>query len=464
MIYRSLRWLINTTKGRCLNKDIELDKMFNGVYIDSRLCNNNSLFVPINGSNVDGHSFSYKACELGAIITLWNKGVNNPPVDKMIVIEVDDTIDTLAVIAKQYASELNAKFIGVTGSNGKTSTKDMLKDVLASKYKVMKTMGNYNNILGVPLTLLSFDEDLEIGVVELGMDKLKEISYLVSLVKLDIAIITSIGDAHLSDLGSIENIAKAKCEIIEGIKDKGVLIHVDDKLIDNELNDLSKSIKFNFKVMTYGTENNNDLVLIDFMQDESGIRFSTDKIDNISVPLYGKHQAYNAMAVILCAMYFKMNNNEIVEAFKNVKCTKMRNEVLKINKLSILNDSYKSNPQSVLAALETMSHFKNDKHIVVLADMLDLGENEIQKHEQLGLDISSYEFAELITYGNLAKYINDKCHNNAIKKHYDNKQDIVEYLKTLLDKNYLVLIKGSRSMKLDEIVDQLLNSGGNINE
>jgi UDP-N-acetylmuramoyl-tripeptide--D-alanyl-D-alanine ligase len=208
------------------------DKPIKGVSIDSRKVTENSLFIPIKGMTVNGHAFVKDAIEKGAAASLWNKDEPNPPEDIALIL-VEDTVKSLQDLSRYYRNKLNVKIVGVTGSNGKTSTKDITAAILSQKYKTQKTLGNYNTEIGVPYTLLSLDEDCQAAVIEMGMERKGEIEFLTDLVQPDIAIITSVGLVHIDNFPSIEEIAKAKLEIVKGIKDGGLFIYYgDDPLIE----------------------------------------------------------------------------------------------------------------------------------------------------------------------------------------------------------------------------------------
>lgn len=436
------------------------DVMIEGISIDTREVRKNNLFIPIKGERVDSHLFVNQAIEQGASAILWSSKIDTPPNDVPVLV-VDEPLAALRDLAHAYAKSCHFQTIAITGSNGKTSTKDMIAGVLAEKYKVQKTTGNHNNEIGVPLTLLEFDEDCEIGVVEMGMENLLEIEHLCNIVTPNIGIITNVGVAHLENLGSLENIAKAKCEMIDGIIHGGSFFYNgDDEYILQEVknHDCSHLI-----VKSFGKSATNDCQLQYFHQNEEGISFRTS-LDgqDYFCSILGEHQAFNACAAILCAKHFGLTDLEIAKGFRRVEKTGMRNELEKIKQCMILNDAYKSNPQSALAALRTFAAFESPYRVVVLGDMLELGETSPQLHQDLGRACKEFSIDELYCIGEMAQYIalgaKETCEHTIIHTLLD-KQILTEKLLPLLDKECFILVKGSRGMKLDEVITQLKEKG-----
>ena len=337
--------------AQCIGS-IDSDKYICGVSIDSRKVCRDNLFVPIKGMTSDGHSYAKDAVKSGAAATLWNKNEPDPPIEIPVIL-VDDTVKALQDLSYFYRNKLKAKFVGITGSNGKTSTKDITASILSQRFKTQKTMGNYNTEIGVPYTLLSLDEDCEVAVIEMGMEKAGEIDFLTQLVQPDIGIITSVGLVHIDNFPSIEEIAREKVQIANGIKDDGVFIYFgDDSLIRDTIND--SEIKNSIRKQTFGIKESNTLYLKSFSEDLSGITFtvSDERLGELHADMLGKHQALNSMAAILAAEELEMTPEEICLGLLKIDKTGLRNELIKINKCTILNDCYKSNPVSINAALE----------------------------------------------------------------------------------------------------------------
>jgi len=435
-----------------------IDELICGISIDSRKVSEHNLFIPIKGLTTNGHKYIKDAIDKGIVATLWNKDEPNPPTN-IAVIFVDDTVNGLQKLALSYRNKLKTKIIGITGSNGKTSTKDITAGILSHKYITQKTLGNYNTEIGVPYTLLSLDEDCEVAVIEMGMERKGEIDFLTRLVQPDIGIITSVGLVHIDNFESIEDIAKAKLEIVNGIKSDGLFIYYgDDELIENTVR--NTEIKSGIRKETFGEKPNNTLWVKEFKEDTNGITFkiSVDECDELHVEMLGKHQSLNALAAILAAKELGMTYEEIKLGLLKIEKTGLRNEVLKIKECTILNDCYKSNPVSIKAALDIFELFESEKKIVVLGDMLGYREMSEDMHYNVGKDLSDHKIDELVTIGEMAKDIaRGAMENTEIKSiiEFDNKEQATDYISKYLDTNSTILIKGSRFLKLEYITNKL---------
>ncbi len=463
MIKIKIKEVAEILNAHCVGSSY-LDEYIVGVSIDSRKVFEKNLFVPIKGLTTNGHSYIKDAIKKGAMATLWNKDEPNPPQD-IAVILVDDTVIALQELARAYRNMLNIKIVGVTGSNGKTSTKDITAGIVSQKYKTQKTMGNYNTEIGVPFTLLSLDEDCEVAVIEMGMEKEGEINFLTHLVQPDIGIITSVGLVHIDNFNSIEEIAKAKLEIVSDIKDDGLFIYFgDDELIERTVKDTE--IKNSIRKETFGIKEYNTLWLKEFKEDMDGITFkvSDAKFQALHIEMLGKHQALNAMAAILAAKELGMSHEEIRLGLFKIEKTGLRNEVIKINECTILNDCYKSNPVSINAALEIFELFDSNKKIAVLGDMLGYREMSHDTHYTVGKDLAGHHIDELVTIGQEAKFMAMGARENTGIKNiveFDTKEQATEYLSKYLEENCTMLIKGSRFLKLEYIANKLKDWGKN---
>ncbi|MGB4437818.1 MAG: UDP-N-acetylmuramoyl-tripeptide--D-alanyl-D-alanine ligase [Sedimentibacter sp.] len=457
MIKIKIKEAAEILNAQCIGS-CDLDKHIYGLCIDSRKVVENNLFVPIKGLTTNGHSYINDAIKKGAAATLWNKDEPNPP-ENIAVILVDDTVKALQDLALAYRNNLNVKIVGITGSNGKTSTKDITAGILSQKYKTQKTMGNYNTEIGVPFTLLSLDEDCEVAVIEMGMERKGEIDFLTHLVQPDIGIITSVGLVHIDNFSSIEEIAKAKLEIVNGIKDSGLFIYFgDDTLIDNTVK--NTEIRGSIRKQTFGLQEFNTLYLKKFSEDLDGITFTVndESFDELHVDILGKHQALNSMAAILAAAELGMTPEEIRLGLLKIEKTGLRNEIIKVNNCTILNDCYKSNPVSINAALEIFELIQSGKKIAVLGDMLGYREMSRDMHYNVGKNLAAHKIDELVTIGREAKYMAKGARENTEIKNiveFDTKEEAAEYLKKYMNAGCSILIKGSRFLKLEYIANTL---------
>ncbi|TXC81860.1 UDP-N-acetylmuramoyl-tripeptide--D-alanyl-D-alanine ligase [Metabacillus litoralis] len=452
MIVKTLSSVEKMVSGFGL-KEEHMNITIEGVTTDSRQVEQGNLFFPLVGDVFNGHEFVDKAINNGAAAIIWNKSEKNPP-EGIPVIFVEDTLLALQALANTYIDQLNTKVVGITGSNGKTTTKDMVSAVLETTFKVHKTKGNFNNHIGLPLTILSMTEDTEIAILEMGMSGRGEIELLSKLAKPDVAIITNIGEAHLLDLGSRDAIAEAKLEIATGLKDKGLLIyHGDEPLLQEKVKSVLK------EKVTFGETKQNDYFATNIIQELTGTSFKV-KDEDYFIPVLGKHNVSNALAAFAVAKAFDVKDASIKEGFNSIKVTGMRLELIQSKKgFSIINDAYNASPTSTKAAISLLEDLKGfDKKFVVLGDMLELGENEKEFHRQVGRSISKDGISYIVTYGKLGEEIAigaKETHAEEIVHHFNDKQKLIQHLDTLMNKNDVVLIKASRGMKLEEVVEAL---------
>ncbi|SKC40508.1 UDP-N-acetylmuramoyl-tripeptide--D-alanyl-D-alanine ligase [Maledivibacter halophilus] len=456
MIKRKLKDIERMVKGNGLDEKGE-SFWIEGVSIDTRSIKTNQLYIPIKGERFNGHDFIEEAIKKGAAAALWSKDEPTKTKDFPLIF-VDDTLLAIQELARQYRKELPVKVIGITGSNGKTSTKDILASILKTKYKTHKTLGNLNNHLGVPLTLLQMKEDAEVAVIEMGMSALGEIETLSNIALPDIGVITNSTNVHINTLGSVENILKAKLEIVSGLKEDGLLVYLGDSL---PLHKGVEGLNLTQRKETFGTKLNNDYAVEFTSLNKKGICFELKKpvCRNFFLSMFGKNQVYNGAAAIAVARYLNVPYNLIEKGLSMVDSTGMRNELIHSAGFDILNDVYKSNPISLRAALETIYSFKGyNKKIVVLGDMIGTGENEVGIHEKIGEDIRSDEIDYVFTIGKLAEHIAVKAKirlgDNKVFS-FNKKKDLLKNLKEVINKDTIILVKGSRGLHLEEVVDNL---------
>ncbi|MFC4799185.1 UDP-N-acetylmuramoyl-tripeptide--D-alanyl-D-alanine ligase [Neobacillus sp. GCM10023253] len=456
MIKRSLKQIAEMVSAQ---NDITsyLDIVIAGVTIDSRKIEPGNLFVPFKGEKVDGHKYVEEAIKKGAGAALWQKDVPNPPQGLPLLI-VDDCLAALQELARKYRKELSVKVVGITGSNGKTTTKDMTSSLLSLKYKVQKTEGNYNNHLGLPLTVLGLNEDTEIAVLEMGMSGRGEIEFLTKLACPDAVVITNIGESHLLDLGSREGIAEAKLEILQGLQKGGLaVLHGDEPLLMERIH----QFKGDVQVQTFGRSDTNDLFPTEITQLEQGNSFKINASDKtFELPVLGTHNILNALAAMLIARYFSVSFEEITEGLKTTKLTNMRMELVEGKRgEKIINDAYNASPTSMMAAIELVSNLQGyERKILVLGDMLELGPQEEQYHLQIGEGLNADKIEFLFTYGQLGSHIAAGARNVlGDERVFDflDKEELIQSLKKYLNGQTLVLVKASRGMKLEEVVKAL---------
>ncbi|MEC0181476.1 UDP-N-acetylmuramoyl-tripeptide--D-alanyl-D-alanine ligase [Paenibacillus peoriae] len=455
---------IASMSGGTLHSEADAEQMVEGVFTDSRKPQSQGLFVPLSGERFDGHNYVQQIMsEAGAAAFLWQKDHGAPPAGNAI--EVEDTLEALQQLAAAYLCETGVSVVGITGSNGKTTTKDIVTALLDTTFKVHKTEGNYNNHIGLPLTVLSMPQDTDILILEMGMSGRGEIRLLTNIARPDVAVITNIGESHLLQLGSRAEIARAKLEIASGLKPGGLLIYNgDEPLLPQVLAEPATVKPEGLKWFTFGISKNNDDYPTAITSDEEGSLFTTAQAgkEAFRLPLLGQHNIVNGLAALAVARHFNVDADHIRKGLSSLKLTGMRIEVVRCSDgLTVLNDAYNASPASMKAALQTLSGYKTDgRKIAVLGDMLELGPEEKQFHEEIGLFAAKHDVEELFTYGELGMSIaqgalglmpTEQVHA------YTDKEKLIHHLRTYLHANDIVLVKASRGMRLEEIVDALKN-------
>lgn len=432
-----------------------LDQSIHGVSIDSREIDDNNLFVPFKGENTDGHRFVAQALKDGAGAAFYQYNAKPDHEVEGPIIWVNDTMLALQELAKAYLKHVNPKVIAVTGSNGKTTTKDMIESVLKPAFKVKKTQGNYNNEIGMPLTILQLDEDTDISILEMGMSGFHEIELLSEIAQPDIAVITNIGESHMQDLGSREGIARAKFEIVSGLKPDGVFIFDgDEPLLKPHVETLNDT-----EAISIGLAQDNDVVCSVEQHDAMGIAFSLNASEHYQIPILGTHNMRNAAIAITVGKLLGLSYTEIQDNIAKVKLTGMRMELHRTDSdISVINDAYNASPTSMKAAIDTLAAMEGRK-ILILADVLELGENSADMHASVGTYLENKGIDILLTYGKEAAHIFEEGKDNVNEaQHFDDKEDLIHFIIEKAQPEDKILIKGSRGMKLEDIADALINN------
>ncbi len=434
--------IIKATNGKLIKG--HLHNEIKQISQDTRVCQNGDMYVAIQGVR-DGHDFINQVEGIVKAV-LVSQDVNTSIEN---VIYVEDTLKALGDIASYIREKSKVKVVGVTGSVGKTSTKDMIYSVVSTKYKTLKTLGNFNNHLGLPLTILRY-QDEDVMILEMGMNHLGEISYLTNIAKPDIAVITNVGTAHIGELGSRENILKAKMEIVEGLNDEGMLIVNGD-------NDMLSQVSYH-NMKKVGIECVSDLNIKDVQLNETNSTFTLtyfDKDYEVFVPTSGAHFVLNALIAIEVGLLLDISITDCIEGIQSFKLTKNRNDVIHIdNNITIIDGTYNANLDSMKSGIDVLSQYESRK-IAVLADMLELGEYEERLHREVGKYLIEKKIDMLVCVGNATKYIYDETKDSMISYHFDSNQEVEEFLLKALKENDIVLMKGSNSMKLKEVVDYI---------
>lgn len=453
MDYLSIEEIIIACNGKLLCGD--KSQYVKGFSRDSREIKQGDIYVGIKGENFDGNSYYKQALKNGAIGCIieehYEKNIDTASTKNIIIVK--DSIKALQDIATYRRNQYNIPVVAVTGSVGKTSTKDIIANTLAQKYKVLKTEGNKNNHIGLPLTILEL-ENQEIITVEMGMNHLGEISVLTNIAKPNVCVITNVGTAHIGNLGSRENILKAKLEILEGMDENGtVVINNDNDL----LHKWAEENKSNYNIITYGIHNSSDYMAHNIKEKETSVEYDINlkgETYNITVPVSGEPFVYNSLCAMAVAEICNIEIDQAIKGIANFELTKKRMEITKKDGITIINDSYNASYDSMKAALEYLKLTTGNRKIAVLGDMLELGDFEQELHEKVGEEVAKNNIDILITIGERAKHIANKAQEMGIKNiyNYTNNEDATKGIKEVLNEGDTVLFKASNSMKLSEII------------
>lgn len=424
---------------------------FSNVVIDSRKAVKDSLFVALKGENTDGHEYIDMAFDNGASCILSEK---NLYCGRGCMIVVDDTLKALQDLSRFYRTGFDIKVCAVTGSVGKTTTKEFCYAVMSEKYNTMKTEGNYNSETGLALTVFNIDESTEMAVLEMGMSGLNQISDLTKIALPDVAIITNIGISHIEALGSRENILKAKLEIEEGLSDNGIMILNGD---DDLLWEQRENIKH--ETLYYGIDNPKcdfraDNIVVNGIQTEFDI-ISPDGVYPAKINIIGRHNVLNALAAICAAFGFGIDITSAIKGLANFKNAAMRQNIYQRNGITVFEDCYNASPDSMRAALNVLSSLDGKRKIALLGDMLELGDVSKQMHMQIG-SIAAKQADIVIAYGNMAKYYVKGARSVGAPDsnlfYFESRDSAAKALISMAKPGDTILFKASRGMRAEEVI------------
>ena len=474
--------IVKITNGKILCGDEKIP--CNHFVRDSREVKEGDVYVALKGEKFDGNDFCLDAIDNGAKVCIVSKDITAEENDEIkksnvTIIQVLNTLKALQEIATYKRMQYNIPVVAVTGSVGKTSTKDLIASVVSQKYNTLKTKGNYNNEIGLPLTILGLTDE-EAMVVEMGMNHFGEIRKLTNIAKPTVAVITNIGTAHIGNLGSRENILKAKLEILEGLQGNTVVINNDNDLLYKWANEN----KDKYNIITYGIKNKSKYMATDIksFEDKSEFKVVCEKNESISdskqdvnmalkqdiitaeeeginnkivtVPVGGEHFILNSLCAIAVGEYLNVPTKKIISGIANLELTKKRMEILTSKaRATVINDTYNANYDSMKAAITYLKEIKNKRKIAVLGDMLELGDYSKELHEKVGEEVDE-SIDILITIGKEAKYIAQKAKAKQIIE-CKNNEEAVHKLKELETKDDAILLKASNGMKFFEIATAL---------
>lgn len=433
-----------------------------GAVIDSRLVLKDYLYIPIKGARVDGHSFIPEVIRKGAAATLTEEKLESCEIPFILVSSCEQALKD---IAAYYRAQLTIPVIGITGSVGKTSTKEMIASVLSQRFSVLKTAGNYNNEIGIPLTLLRINEEHEAAVVEMGISDFGEMHRLAEMAKPDICVITNIGTCHLENLKTRDGILQAKSEIFDFLStDTGIVLNGDDDKLST-LKAVKGVVPVFYGLSEVQGEGVNAIhceLYADHMVNE-GLKGVAATLHSkagdirVNIPIPGEHNIYNAMAATAVALALGMQLEEIRAGIEAVETIGGRTNLIEVNGLTIIDDCYNANPVSMKAALDVLEKGIG-RNIAVLGDMGELGEDEKKLHYQVGTYLSDKNVAALFCAGSLAREIQrGACarENSKAVFYYETKEEMVSHLLSYLKKGDTVLIKASHFMEYSQVVEAI---------
>ena len=462
----TLRELMEATGGKLCGEFNDLDVQITGAESDNRKIAAGDVFFAFPGEKADGHRFAGAALEAGAVGCVISKEPESF-IDGKFYLMVEDTILAYGDLARYYRSKFNIPVIGVTGSVGKTTTKDMIASVLAQKYNTLKTEGNFNNNIGLPRTILRITSETQIAVIEMGMNHFGEIDYLVGIARPDAAVITNVGDAHIGNLGSRQGIFQAKSEIFNGLKEGGyAVMNADDEYLRQLKDDGEKLEKFRFTWVGEADDSSFRAIQID----DSGadgmsftMRDNTDAEYRVEVPTPGRHMIYPAATAAAIGTYFGLTPEQITEGIRSYVPTKMRMETLHLpGNITVFNDTYNANPQSMKAGLQTLSRADADRKIAIVGDMGELGEEEERLHREVGKFAAQLPIDMMITVGAASKAIAEEAAAGIRDvRPCGDKEEAKAILREILAKDsedqgsIAFLCKASRFMALEELTAEI---------
>lgn len=426
------------------------------ICTDSRVSDAGSLFIPIKGENFDGHNFVKSLCDEKRLAAYLSQ--EGELCDSVPSVICENTLYALGAIAANYRTGFDIPFVGITGTNGKTTTKELVSAVLGASFDVHKNVKNYNNEIGVPFTLLELAKSHTLAVIEMGMNHAGEISRLSSMVRPDVALITNADAGHLEFLGTVGNVARAKAEIFESMKSGSHVFINRDTLTYDILEAAAKERELVVHSYGFSSEAEYRIESFDLRSDSLSVTLGGGAY---TAPLYGIHNVSNLAAALVIGLHFGLDKERIQAALDTFENVGMRSQVQTRGDLVLVNDSYNANPLSLATALESLVHtFKDKRKIAILGDMKELGDEAPAFHYQAGRKVFEEGFNLLLCCGELAREIVhgaiDAGMSDTEALWFATREELEIYIRKVLKKDDVVLVKGSRSMKMEEVAESIL--------
>lgn len=451
----NLRAIAQACNGIYYGDVKEALKEVSSVVIDSRKVEKDSLFIAIKGARNDGHDYIAQVYENGALCCISEKELPNC---NRPYIKVESSLLAIKQIAAYYRSQLDIKVVGITGSVGKTSTKETIAAVLSTRYNTLKTQGNFNNEIGVPLTVFRLTEENQVAVLEMGISDFGEMSRLTAIAKPDVCVITNIGNCHLENLGSRDGVLKAKTEIFQGMSQDGcpILNGDDDKLITVRNVNGKTPVFFgreNISACDIWAEN---VINRGLLGSECDICFRDGTEIHITIPIPGIHMVNNALAAAAVARQFNIEPENIAAGIAGLETLAGRNHIIQTEKYTVIDDCYNANPASMKASVDVLA-MADTRKVAILGDMFELGANEDELHREVGRYVAGKKIDLLITIGKLSKNISDEasCSNSMATVHFRDKDEFFANADKILKNKDTILVKASHGMEFSKIVERL---------
>ncbi|HAT4271496.1 TPA: UDP-N-acetylmuramoyl-tripeptide--D-alanyl-D-alanine ligase [Clostridium perfringens] len=451
MLELNLQEIVKATKGALL-KEADV-KEIKAVSTDTRKIEEGTMFIALKGENFNGNNYVLDAFNKGAKIAIVDevKCDLNELKEDVALIKVQNTGRALMDLAKFYREKLGLKVVGITGSAGKTSTKDLVAAVLSDKYKVFKTKGNFNNEIGLPLMILELDSTYDVAILEMGMRGLGQIKELAEIASPDLGIITNIGISHIEILKTRENILKAKMEIATFFDKNNTLVVCGN---DDFLGALPEA---EYKIVKTGVGENFKIGAKNIALEELSSKFTVydgEKEEEFSLDMPGEHNISNLMLGIAIAKELGVSFEEMKRGLKNIEATSMRLELIKKDGFSILNDCYNSSPVAVKSAIDVMKNIEGKRRVAVLGTMRELGHKSEEAHEEIGKYAKENGIEKVLCFGDFSENIKEGYGEGCTV--YENKEELIKDLLNIICEGDIILVKASRSLKFEEITKALL--------
>lgn len=447
----TLQDVVTATNGQYKGQE---ELVFSDVSTDTRAIEQGCLFVALKGDTFDGHDFICTAIEKGATGAIVETG---RAVEGIACIEVQNTLKAYQDLAQYHRRRFSIPVVAITGSSGKTTTKEMVATVLSTEFNVLKTEKNYNNEIGLPKTLLQLTEDHEACVVEMGMRGLGQIEELALIAEPTIGIITNVGTSHIELLGSQEAIAQAKGELIANMGPHSTAILNEDDPFVKSMSGIAKG-----KTVTYGIYSNATVKGSHLRYKKDGIKFTCkcyDDVFDIFLPMIGEHNVYDALAAIATARALGVKSTKIKKGLSEFTGTPMRQEIVAFDDIVILNDAYNANPSSMSEAIKALGQLEGKRKIAMLGDMLELGDFTEEGHRLVGKLLGEEGYSVLFTFGEASDYIGKEAKLAGIKVYRCNSHlEMANAYNDIREKGDVILVKGSRGLRMERVVEELKES------